>query len=377
MKKNLISLLQNPKIVIIVSLIIAIAIGTFGYIKINQGTSKLYNQADSQATTTKDDNISQNQNLTLGFLSGGRIKSVLVKSGDIVKKGEILATLDAGNVSGALTQAKASYATAEANYQKVVNGATSADITVSNASLEISQATLTHSKETLVLTLNNSLTSAINAVNNNTNAIFDNPNSDNLELINTGITFSNQQLENNIINERILINGMFPQWKQELVGIAADSDLSTMTNHALAHLQTIATYLDDLNSLFTLYASATTNNSKTTMSLYQGNILSARASITSQIALLTGALQAVSSAEENVAQSQALLNQKTSTARPEDIAIAAAQVNNANGAVQIAEAAYQNTIITAPSDGIIASVSITPGQIAIPNVPAIELSVKN
>ena len=71
-------------------------------------------------------------------------------------------------------------------------------------------------------------------------------------------------------------------------------------------------------------------------------------------------------------QSQALLKQKVSKARPEDIAIAQAQVNNAYGAVQIAEAAYQNTIITAPSDGTIISVSIVPGQIATPSGAAID-----
>jgi multidrug resistance efflux pump len=61
-----------------------------------------------------------------------------------------------------------------------------------------------------------------------------------------------------------------------------------------------------------------------------------------------------------------------SAARPEDVAVAQAQMDNAKGAVQIAQANLKNTIITAPADGTILSVAITPGQIAIPNAPAIE-----
>jgi len=374
MKQHIISLPHHPKRVIIISLIIAAAIGTFGYIEINQKPLNLYNQIDSETIISKDSNISQNQNLTLGFLSGGRIKSVSFKSGDKVKKGDVLATLDAGNVLGALTQAKAAYATAQANYQKVINGVTSADITVSNASVDISRAALAHSKENLLIALNNSITAATNAVNNNTNIIFDNPNSENPKLITNDISFTNQQLENNIVSERISMNQMFPLWKNELVASTVDSDLTILTDHALSHLQAIATYIDDLNALFTLYSVTEVSNSNTVI---VSSILSARASITGQITSVTNALQTVSNAEKSLDQSQALLKQKTSTARPEDIAIAEAQVNAAYGAVQIAEAAFQNTIITAPADGTIVSVSITPGQIAVPNASAIELKTNN
>src|ERR1035437_5090932 len=98
MKQHIKSLPHHPKRVIIISLCIAITVGIWGYNKINQKPTNLYNQSDSETAANKNSYISQNQNLTLGFLSGGRIKSVSVKSGDKVKKGDVLATLDAGNV---------------------------------------------------------------------------------------------------------------------------------------------------------------------------------------------------------------------------------------------------------------------------------------
>ncbi len=56
--------------------------------------------------------------------------------------------------------------------------------------------------------------------------------------------------------------------------------------------------------------------------------------------------------------SQCIFDRSRHAARPEDVATAQAQVDNAEGAVQIAEAAYENTIITAPADGTIVSVAI-------------------
>ena len=84
--------------------------------------------------------------------------------------------------------------------------------------------------------------------------------------------------------------------------------------------------------------------------------------------------QLIESAQAVLDQANASLVSLISKARAEDLAIAQAQVDNAKGAEQIAEASYKNTIITAPSDGQIVSVLITEGQIAIPNASAIEFT---
>ena len=86
--------------------------------------------------------------------------------------------------------------------------------------------------------------------------------------------------------------------------------------------------------------------------------------------------QAIASAQALLDQANTALTAVVTTARPEDIAVASAQVESAKGALQIAESTYKNTIITAPADGTIINVAITAGQIATPNTPAIELLTK-
>jgi multidrug efflux pump subunit AcrA (membrane-fusion protein) len=135
MKQKIISFFQKPVQVTIASVVIALVIGVAGYMRIH--TTPAYQFVKAAPGTILGSNTSGN--LTLGFLAGGRIKTVAVKTGDTVKAGDILATLDAGNASGALTQAKAAYATAQANYQKVISGATGSTIDVAKAAVNTAQ----------------------------------------------------------------------------------------------------------------------------------------------------------------------------------------------------------------------------------------------
>ena len=378
--KKYFEFIHNPKKVTIASIILAVTIGIIGYAYINKAPASHFAKAEAGTVlgvwTSGTSTEESGQNLTLSFLASGKIDNVLVKVGDLVKSGQKLAVVDPGNTEGALTQAKAVYESAVANYEKLVNGATSNDVSVSNISVEIAQTTLNHNKETLIIALNNVFTGATNAVNNNTNILFNSPTSENPDLIKDSVIFNNQNLVNKIIDEKILLNKMFPIWKQELNNISINSDLENISDNALINLHSIATHIDDLNSLFTLYSSAGNNNFQTVLAIDQSNILSARTAITNQITSLTNASQLVSSSQKNLDQSQAILKQKISAARPEDIAIAEAQIKNALGAVQIAEASYNNHIITAPSDGSITAVYITTGQIATQNSPAIDFSGK-
>lgn len=373
--KKIFSYIHKPKHIAVVSLVIAAIVGVIGYTLINQTPAYRFAQARAGSIqTAAAQSATSTNDLTLAFLASGQVESVLVKVGDQVTAGETLATLDPENTAGALTQAKAAYATALANYNKLVNGATPADISVSTASLDAAQTALAHSNETLLQTLNDSVTSALNAVSNDTDAFFNNPESAMPQLSISGATFSDQTLVYKIQDERAALNQMFPSWKAELSALDANSDLSASTDDAQKDLQSVAAYLDDLNTLLTTYTSA---GSDAQIAADQDAVSAARASMTAQIASLTGASQAVSSAQASVAQNQANLTLKTSSPRPEDIAAAQAQVSNASGAVQIAESAYDNYIITAPTDGVVNAIYITVGQTAEANAPVINLAAES
>ena len=68
----------------------------------------------------------------------------------------------------------------------------------------------------------------------------------------------------------------------------------------------------------------------------------------------------VSVAQANLDQANSVLLQKVSKARPEDVA-------SATGALQVAQGTYDNNFIYAPADGLVTSINIGVGEIALAN----------
>ncbi|HAO64745.1 TPA: hypothetical protein DCQ44_02055 [Candidatus Taylorbacteria bacterium] len=352
--KPLKSIFNNPKAVTAVSLILAITIGIFWYIKINKDRSFVVESNGNTATSTG--NSSSTQNLSLGFLAGGRIKTVSVKAGDQVKKDQVLATLDAGSASGAVTQAGAAYKSAQANYNKVTNGATGPTIDVAKAAVNTAKINLeqvTNQQETLVTNARRKLYSDSLIAQPDSTAIVDNP-------IITG-TFNGAEpgdyylFFDNFNFNYIRFGGIergtadFSQFSKPLGTLGLQI---TFPNGSKSHTQNDSWIIHIPNK--------DGGNYTANLNAYQ-------------LALQTKE-QMVASAQTTLDQANANLASTISSARPEDVAAAQAQMQNAAGAFQIAEAAYKNTIITAPADGTVISVAITPGQIAVPNAPAIEFT---
>jgi multidrug efflux pump subunit AcrA (membrane-fusion protein) len=82
--------------------------------------------------------------------SSGKITSIRVKAGDKVTRGEILATLDQRNALTSLRQARNSYASAKASYDKFISGISENDKKVANLSIEQAEENLNNAKQNLI-----------------------------------------------------------------------------------------------------------------------------------------------------------------------------------------------------------------------------------
>jgi len=356
--KHIKTLPHHPKRVIIISLVLALAIGIFGYIKINK---KVVSPVVNNDINTNE-NISASQHLTLGFLASGRIKSVSVQVGDKVTKGQILATLDAENAQGALTQARAAYQTAQANYQKIINGATGTAIDVAKATVNTAQVNLDGiTKQQNILVSNaqaNLLNSSLVAKSGVNNSLT----SPSL----SGVYGKNVQ---GTINITFGLGGSTSDSKDFVVSGILNGTGTINANTPEPILDTgLYIQLPKFSNVDS-YSSTTWSIDipNTNASNYLANYNAYQSALETKI-------QAIANAQATLDQANASLVALVATARPEDVATAQAQMNNALGAVQIAQANLQNTIITAPADGTVTSIIITPGQIAAPNTPAIEFT---
>ena len=280
-----------------------------------------------------------------------------VKIGDQVKKGQVLASLDSENALGSVNQAEGAYASAQNAYDKLVNGSSNTDIQIAKVALNNAKSNYDNTVAGQKVLVSNALTTLHNA------GLVAIPNTNTTNTIISPIisgTYSNN--EEGIYT--ITVSSVGNSYYYSLSG------LETETNN----ISTIATPMGTRGLFIQFPNNFSTNvNNIWTVSIPNTQAPGYLASYNAYQLALQNQTQAITIAQGTVDSAQANLDQKVAGARSEDLAMAKAQVESTNGALQVAQGMYNNTVITAPTDGTITNVSISPGQIAIPNTPIIEL----
>ncbi|MCX6719068.1 MAG: biotin/lipoyl-binding protein [Candidatus Taylorbacteria bacterium] len=127
-------MLNKPKTIIPVTLIIAIIIGAISYNLIGKPPIVTLSSYQDPAASTE---MTPNNSTDLALLKSGRLATGSVHVGDAVKKGDILATLEAGDALGAVNQAKGALELAKAQYASLdtqdSHAKTQQDVLVANA----------------------------------------------------------------------------------------------------------------------------------------------------------------------------------------------------------------------------------------------------
>jgi len=325
---------------------------------IQVGTVK---RQDVQKTVLTTGQVVSSTDLDLSFQGSGVVRSLRVKEGDQVYAGETLATLDQGNALASVETAQGSLAQAQANYDKIRAAATPQDIAVSQAAVDAAATTLQNAKQTLLNQLSTAYNAANLAVLSSTNNLFSNPQSNSPQFGIPGTVQTDGQSVTTVNNGRMNINGMLPIWQAE-VAAANASNIDSVVADSQKNLSTISNYLNSIVTVITVYTQTTSSSGTTAVASAQSAVTSAKASVDAAATTITADVQAVHSATASLAQAQASLGLKQSPARPEDIGIAQAQVESAEGQLHVAQAALANTVISAPTSGTITQIDVKLGE---------------
>jgi multidrug efflux pump subunit AcrA (membrane-fusion protein) len=139
------SILSKPLLVTVIAFIVAAAagfmilpaIGKAPVISPSLASQAASGAAQASASATGTTTASAGSSIQLSFSATGRVATVNVAQGAAVKKGDILATLDASVASAAVSQAKAALDLARAQYASLnlqyANAKTQQDTLVNNA----------------------------------------------------------------------------------------------------------------------------------------------------------------------------------------------------------------------------------------------------
>ena len=361
MKKTLLSILNKPLYVSIASLVIAGGIGTSLLLGNDTVPLMQFAQAEpgSISITGQAAAGSVGTNLTLAFTMGGQIREINVSAGDKVKKGDILASLDPQNTAGGLTQAKAAYAGATAAYQKLVNGASGPAIDAAHAAVNTATVARDQTKRQQDVFVENAYTALLNS------------------------TPQAYPQEGDALDKTApIISGSYTLGKEgdiviDLYSSSAESGYSYRLSGLVTGTESASTITPTPlgnSGLYVLFPEGFRSNVTWVISIPNMKAPDYIAKYNAYQAALQAKSQAIAMADAAIAQAEANLQVVVAVARPEDVSAAAAQVESARGALQIAQAAYDQRRIIAPGDGTITAVRVSEGQVTAAGAPAIEMS---
>ena len=273
---------------------------TFGRVK--KGDLVISVAGSGQVSTLSK--VSIKPNTTGQTQTLGQIISVKVQNGDSVKAGQIVAILDGKNALQTLNQAKASVTSAQASYDKLVNGLTDSQLLSLNNTITSAQTSLDNTTQNILIKLRSAYTSAANSVYFNTDPLILNPLSVNPTLSVEGVSFLNQQLENDVDQGRYNVGSILDNWKNKIDSQTTSDDLVLSLNTAISNLNVVRNYFDNMTMLFGVYSIGSNSTAQSAINSDKGIAASARSSIDSSISDLTSTLQSYNSAVFSLQQAK-------------------------------------------------------------------------
>lgn len=292
----------------------------------------------------------------------GQIVKVNVTNGQTVKAGDVIAIIDGKTALQSVNQARASVASAQATYDKLVNGATVSDLQSYNNSIQSNQISLQNSLQNIATKMQTDYITVSNLVYLTTDPFFDNP-AVNATLSIDGTYFTDQGGEAQVNNtRRYPIVLALDSLKANAAKVLTSTDPVAVTNDAITKLTAIRTYFGDMANLFISNSASISTAGATNLDSAKSTASSAHTSANTAVNDITTALQSYQSAVISLAQASTSLSFKLAPANTSDVVVAQAQLDNVKANLANAQETYASRIVTAPFDGQIGGLTAQVGQ---------------
>ncbi len=308
------------------------------------------------------------ENVDLGFYQGGRISSIRAKVGDVVNTGNVVASVENGDLQANLLQKEAFLLREQAKLKSLEIGTRPEQIAVTESSTESAKTSLDQASQSLVNAIGDAYTKSDDAIKNKIDQLFTNPSTDNPLIL---LFFSNSELLNKINLDKFTINNTLKSWKTSIAQIDSNQSLDSYTNESENNLHKIKAFLDEISSVVN-NPSSNYNGSPVSAS-WKSDTSIARANIDLAISSLESAITTYKGAQTALVIAQNNLKLQQAGATTEDIQAQVAQVKGAEADVVNARALLNKTLIVAPFGGIITKMDAKVGEIASPNISMISM----
>lgn len=310
------------------------------------------------STVTGTGQVSEDRSVNITPQSTGKLTAINFKQGAQVKTGDVIAIVDETNNTLSLNQAKAGLASAQANYDQTLAGATTQDIQLAQLTVAADQQALDNANTNLATVTKQQNQAVTNALTN---------------YLNSGL----QAVPNsgNTGTGAVAISGTYSGTDQGTFTIAIYNtgngmafNYSGLDNGSGTINKTTPTALGT-KGLFMQFSGNVSNGDSWSIAIpnpmssgYASTYNTYLNSQTSQSAALNSAQNQINSAQNKLAQDQINLQVKQQPPTKQQQESAQAQLTQAQSQVQNAQINYNNNILKAPFDGQIAQLSSQVGD---------------
>ncbi len=297
-------------------------------------------------------NVQAERQSTLAFEASGRIAQVLVKEGDMVEAGDLLAQLDTGSLEWQVARAQASVDTAQARLAQAQTPASAEELSSAQAALDSALANYERtqagpSREELA-----SAQAALTSAQASYDKVRAGPTKEDLAVAQAALDSAKASVQQ------------------------AQASYDRIKNRPDAQMQPEALNLQNatisLEQARASYNAAANRPTQSELASAEAQVAQAEASLAQLEERPTESEMA--SASSQVAQARATLNQLMERPKPEDIAVFRSQLDETAVALAQAEAQLEDARLVAPFGGTILSSQIQEGEWATPGAPAVTLA---
>ncbi len=294
----------------------------------------------------------------LGFEQGGRISNISTPVGTLVKKGEVIASIENGDIYAEIAQKQAAIEKENAKLSSLSIG-------TRPEQLAIDKQELIDTSTKLITILAAEYLNTENTVNNDIDTLFDDGNSINPTL--SGLSVSSQR-EKTIENDRVKVTENLKLWKETQLTIEASLDQKKLEEALVINrgiFEVLNKFTDDLVEI--------TDDLRTGSTFTQAEIDAHRNSINSAEQSIANSIKNIQDAEAEWINARNTLTLSEAGSTESDIASQNASVKISQADLLGAQARLTKTLIRAPFDGVITRMDIKVGEIVSPNTSKVSI----
>lgn len=371
--KNIYKELIKRRIIVIVGAIILLIIGFFSF---RGNKESEYNLAITERGSIREEvsvtgKIEAIENIDLSFRATGNVSQVLIETGDKVKKGQVLASLENNDLWAQFRQAQANLEAEQAKLQELKKGTREETINIKKIELSKAEKDLDNYYQDIFNTLNDAYSKAEEAIKIDVKDIFFGAEAASSYVLNFDTCVSSE-ISSDAGYLRLVSERSLKKWKDEISILNSDSSgeaLDLATKNAKVHLLVFKSFFEKLGNI--LLADCSYSNPY--LDVHRVNANHGRNLVISAITSINNLEQSIASQKLLIEKTQNELDLLLSGSTKEEIIIQEAKVKSAQANVSNYYALIEKTIIRAPIDGLIAKKEIKKGEVVLANVPVISL----